>query len=238
MELSRKYGMMLIILCLGIKATAQIPGPLGELLDKIRRHSGAYMAYDYEIRLKRLSDGKITDSVRGHLCNAPNHYRDSNTVFFTARAGDYYCKLNHKKKTATVYDLKQLSQQVKFNLETPAADPYGISEALTDPGTRVRVDTSDKRLYRLVCQFADRKLRSLQLDLKREDYSLTAATFETLEENDPEDKDPYVRIYRLYRVQQHKDAPLPDLGGIFRLEQGKILLSKAYANYTLNELPR
>lgn len=217
---------------------AQIPGPMGDLFRKIREHNGAYMAYDYEIRLKRLSDSRITDSVKGHLCNASNHYRDSNSVFFTAKAGDWYCKLNYAKKTAVVYNLKELSARMKFSTDAAPADMYGINEAMLSEQTVVKIDTSDRQIYRMVCQFRGQKLQRLRLDLNRDDYSLVAAEFEALEGNDPYDKDPYVRIYRINNVQKHDHAPLPDLSGIFREEQGKVILNQRYANYTLNELPR
>lgn len=232
---------VIVLLCLlyGIGAVrAQVPGPVGDLFRKIKEHNSIYMAYDYEIQLKRLSDGTVTDSVRGHLCNGPDHYRDSNAVFLTLRSGNWYCKLNFLTKTATLYDLKQLSQRMKLSLGSAPADPYGITEALLSQSADLKIDTGSKAFYRLDYGFRDQKLRRLQLVLKREDYSLVEARFEAIEDTGEDDTDPYVRIYRLYNVNRHAQNQAQDLSGIFRLERGKVILAKPYANYTLNELAR
>jgi hypothetical protein len=229
------------IFCLAAGASyAQIPGPISDLVKQIRAHNSPNgMSYNYDITLKRLSTNTIVDSVKGRLCNGKNHYRDSNSLFFTARAGDYYCKLHYQKKTATVYNVKLLAARLRLNLaEQAGGSLYDITDAMLLENAQVSIDTSDKRIYSLRFKIRDHKLSYLRLDLQRCDYALVGAQMEATEMTGPDDADQYRRIYRIYNVRKHTDHDLMDLSGIFSLANGKVILNRKYTNYTLTELVR
>jgi hypothetical protein len=87
---------------------AQIPGPAGEWLDKIRKRVYlTTMAYDYRVVLRNVRAGKDVDSLRGKLYARDKEYVDSNAILFTARSGKILCKLDLTEHTAALYDIQK-----------------------------------------------------------------------------------------------------------------------------------
>ena len=229
--------LLLLLLSCRQPLHAQIPGPVGDLLKKIRDNNmGRAISYDYNIELEQSSTHKKVDSVQGRIYYDKNRYIDSNAFFYTARSGNYYCKLNYAKKAATVYDLKAWSQKMHVSFTDKTPNPIGITESMLAQDANVAVDTSNRQFFRIGIRVRNQQVAYVQLDISRTDYTMVAAQLETIEADGPEDKDPYKRTYKISNVNNNIGNSAFDLSGIFTVVQGRPQLSSRYAHYTLTEL--
>jgi hypothetical protein len=189
------------------------------------------MAYDYKVILYDALQNKKLDSAAGRLAVKDGAYLDSNGYTYTARVGDYFCRLDHAKKTATVCDMKVLAKKMGVRLENNESKLlYNISDSLLLNEGNVAIDSSDALVYRVSVRLKHHSLSYAQMDFWRTGYKLAAAHFETVYKNAGEHR---ITSVTIRNVKHQLEQSSFDLSRVYSLSGGKAVLAPRYAHYKL-----
>ncbi|HTN16187.1 MAG TPA: hypothetical protein VL092_00795 [Chitinophagaceae bacterium] len=223
-----KYWLALVCSISVLSAGAQN----NDLIRKLRAaNQKPDMAYDYKIVLYDAIQKKKVDSAVGRLAVVNGAYLDSNNYTCTARVGDYFCSLDHAKKTATICNMKILAKKMGTRLENNEAKTlYNISDSLLLNEGNMTIDSSDTRMYRVSIRLKNNALSYAQMDFWRNGCKLAAVHLETVYKSPGEHRITSVTIRNI--KHQPGEACL-DVSKIYSLSNGKAVLSPKYTHYKL-----
>jgi hypothetical protein len=211
---------------------------LSDILGRIKAAAGGEVSYDYKLCLKRTTSGQVTDSIRGRIYTTKGRYIDSNDAFFIGRNGDYYCKLDHRRKMAFVYDIRVV--QRKFGAggkNDDMAGLFALPDSLMQRHARITIDSAATGLYRLTISSKGPAHSFVRFDLNRADYRIAGVYTEAEEASDGPGLD-YLRTYSARNVQYKVDPTVFNLGRLFTIKAGKVVLAPRYASYKLTQMIR
>lgn len=242
-HMNYKAGFIAVVLLLPYQHThaqQQYTGPYAALLKKIELSNPAgSMSYDYSLQLKNMKTAKIEDQVNGRLYYEKDRFVDSNQVFTINKGSQYYCKLNHERKTAEVYNILLLKKKLgrKVNDEQPGTYMQIPFEEIGKNGSILVDSLSDKKKYIISISMKQQMLTHMRLLVNKSDYKLASGTFELLDRDfySSADED-YRKIYHISNVRYTINPASFDQSRLFKVDGAKVTIARPYAQYTVNSL--
>lgn len=193
------------------------------------------LQYDYKILLRNMKTVRNDDSTFGRLYCKSGNYIDSNSRFYTARSGNYFCRLDYEKKTAVVQNTTVAGKEMGIRFQN---DENKILFSVNDSvvailGGKSVLESTDPKYYRYKVRFKDHSIAYLQIDFSKENYKLLAAYIETEERDENNPDNHYVTRYFISNVKYGLADKIFDLSRIFTIAAGKTILNTKYSKYTL-----
>lgn len=191
------------------------------------------ISYEYKVILQNVKTKQNNDSMFGQLRYSNKRYVDSNTLFFTAKNGKQYCKLDHTDKTAIIVDLNELATKLKSKISDEPNKLIAISEEFfKDNENKIEYDYTNPLFFRVTVIPENHLLHFATIDFLKSDNSLFAAHFE-IEDKDEFQNTWYRTIYYIYNVRNKVNENVFDLTRIFTTSNGAAKLNKKYSDYKL-----
>jgi len=210
-----------------------------ELYKKIKEaNPNTDLSYNYKVLLWDMKTKKVIDSTSGSLYTKNGQYLDSNTMGITARSGNYFCNLDHKKKKATVCDMILLNKRRGID-RNKSNDTNNLATLITDTllaRGNYSIDSSNKLYYRLKIQFNNRPIGYAHIDVRKDNYKMLALYFEKKQMDDYDPKNTLLYTYSFTNMKPIANDKIFDLKRFFTLAGQKITLSPKYSKYTLTPL--
>ncbi|MDI9320438.1 MAG: hypothetical protein QM530_08210 [Phycisphaerales bacterium] len=233
----KNYKTIYIIALLFYCSTQSVYGQnQNKLLDKIKvANQSKEISYEYKMILRNMLKAKNVDSASGKLYTLSGQYVDSSNYQFVARIANYFCRFDHKNKTATICDVSLLSKKsrIKFN-----ADDSKITFNMTDSllkmlNSNYEIDSSSKYYYRLKVRIKNYPINYLQYDFHKKSYKLMSAYYEI---EDHSDEQFYITKFYINNINYTVNQSLFDLSRLFTIANDKPTLKPKYAKYKLTPI--
>lgn len=230
----KRYLISAMAMFCSISTFAQLNWGFGQVIYRLPKIRYDQMQYDYKVTLENTKTGAHVDSMYGHLVISRNKFIDSNKLFFIAKNGTQYCKLDHIDKTAKIFNLKDLEIKLRLPIFDEQSNGIVITEQLMNTqGENIVWDISNPMFYRVSFTFRDQNVRAAQLDFKRADSSLIGALFQVDDDADEGDGGHFRRTYQVFNINPVVNESVFDFSRIFQMRRGQAVVNKKYAHYKL-----
>jgi len=226
-----RYYLLVFTLFLAVPASAQKEA----LMQQFRTaNSTADIRYDYKVVMYQMPAREKLDSLKGSMYVKDGQYIDSSAAIYTARVGNYFCRLDHKNLSVTIANMTNLSRRLGIRTGNHVKKHiFQLTDSLVARQGNYVIETTDPKHYRLKMTIRNYPVSYVQIDFDKTTYKMTAAYYES-EEQDPEDRrHTYLSKMQLTNISSTRDRKMPDLSGIFTLSNSRVVLNKKYAKYTL-----
>jgi hypothetical protein len=116
------------------KVSGQVQIPKAQLdnylqvVKKVTNHP--ILSYRYKLVMENKQNSRSSESISGQLFKNGSDYRDSNTYAMSMIAGNYFFKLDFKKKEAYLYSLPVIEKKLGVKRQDMKASILDISDSL------------------------------------------------------------------------------------------------------------
>ncbi len=230
----RKTGIILLLAVFATGTEVQAQPSFFQQLKKINTLDRSNVAYSYTIQLYETGTRKVTDSITGKIYKIGNEYVDSSNAALVAVSGKYYCKIDHQRKEARVYDIELIQKKLNLKIDRKAGHVLTIPDSLLVQYGRLEVDTG-KAFY--TCRWSLNQGSSPVFTalIEKKTLRLTEVILETAEQEDGEAA-AYRRSCRIRNIKNDIPYSAISLDNIFRISGEKVVLNSRYAHYNLKTI--
>lgn len=212
---------------------AQETDPL-VLLGKIRDANNLKtVGYDYTVCRKQ--NGSISDCVSGKLYKQGSNYLDSNSYYISAVLKGYYCKLNFREQSATVFEVEPFKKKMGMPLKETIGDVLPMPDSIIRRYGKVNLLQGGATNYVVELNMAAPYSSKITITVRKEDLHVQSLRMESQVIGE----DGVVQVYEMSRFKYGVDDRMFDYSRFFKLNSDKkIALSGRYAKYQLNTLTK
>lgn len=228
----RKLIFLLTTVCCSVCSRAQTG--LYQYLKEIYTLDRPTVCYDYKVQLFDQKSGTLLDSLSGRIYRKGIEYIDSSTAAWTAVSGNYYCKLDHPRKEATVYDIDLIQRKLNLKIDRNGSSLLVIPDSVIAKHGQVTLDSSNG-LYRYRCTVPMMPGIALSATIDKKTRSLVNVVYET-QETEGGDGSRYRRVCTIYKIRNEIPSSVFNLEPVFRISGGKVNMNTKYAGYNLKTL--
>ncbi len=223
-----------LVSCLGSAGTA-IAQTIGDMLQQIRKvNTSKQISYRYAIYLADAATNSKTDSITGSLYKNGTSYIDSNSTSNVIFHDKYYCKLDHNRKVALVYDADILKKKLNMSLEDESGTTIVVPDSVILKNARSVVKTTADGNYRIQLFFSNQAVLKTEFLVDKNSYLVKEMDMEAydIETGDKSQ----VRHYSIRDISYTVPAYRFNLDNYFSISKDKVSLNKRYTHYTLKTL--
>lgn len=188
---------------------------------------------DYRIVWSNAATGADVDSLLGHSAYKGILSYDSNNAHLSVRGPRYYCRLEHRQKKASLYNIATLANKLHLKLSSqPMYIPLMPDSVIAKYG-KLDVDSSQADMLRLRLTIAHSPM-SITLSIRRRDFVVQYISVELEETVDEE-----VRLKKKIQLFNFSNT-VPDYlfntQRFYRSEQKQVWLNPPYNHYRLTNI--
>ncbi len=204
------------------------------LLGKIRDANNLKaISYDYTVCRKQI--GGLSDCASGKLLKQGNNYIDSNSYYISAVLKGYYCKLNFREQSATIFEVAAFRKKMGMPLEETAGNVIPLPDSIIKKYGKVNMLQGGAGNYVIELNMTAPYNSKMVITARKESLQVQSIKMETPVSGETD-------VFQVYEMQHFKfsiDERVFDFNRFFKLgTDKKIVLSGRYARYQLNTLTK
>lgn len=229
----KKFALLLTISALlGVKLHAQTQ--LQQFVKRVNVLDRPNVSYDYKVHLLNTHTNKIEDSIIGRIYKREYEYFDSSGSAIAMVQGNYYCKLDHQRKEALVYDIEFIQRKLNLKIDRQSANALVIPDSIIFRYANLTTDTSrEYHIYKWTLK--NGPASACTAIIERGTLKLTRLSLETVETGD--DGEPaYKRICTIYNIRNEFPLSAINMRRFCEVNGNKVTLTSKYAGYNLKKL--
>ncbi len=234
MQRSNRVRAWMIFVTVFIPGFVSAETPIEKVLRQYASLAAMELTYDYKVCLVALEYKRVIDSTVGKLYRFGRNYADSTSEAETIVSDRYYCKLDHDRKKATVYELALLQKKLGLKLADTGPGQLQVNDSFALKHGSLHVDSSQRYEYLVSWQVEGLPHTNFGLRLRKSDYAVTEFTMEETEYE--AEKPTYLRRRSIYNIGHAVPTAMFNVSRFFTRTGSGIVLAPKYAEYKLKYL--
>lgn len=223
------------MLALTVTTNSAVAQNVDDILQQIKKvNNSKQIRYRYAVYLVNTVSNQKTDSLTGVLYKNSYYYIDSNSTSNVMFNGKFFCKLDHSKKSAEVYDVSVLKSKLGMSFDEDGGTTVAMPDSIVMKYAKSSVKVLPDGNFRVQLVFSNQALLKTEFIVEKNTYLVKNVLIET-NDTDGGDKD-IIKVYSMADIQYAVPMYRFNQDNYFKLSGTKVLLNKRYANYSLKTL--
>lgn len=210
--------------------------PVPYVMRQLSLLHGEMLHYDYKMRLLDIATGYAADSIQGTLYKRGRYYLDSSNAAYTCLGEKFYTKIEHRSRTALVYDLNVLEARLGRSLEQLSPAGVQITDSLPMVIGSLQIDSTRPGWFRVSWDVRSMQPVHLQLWVRKSDYRVTQVD---IDQGLYEGSKLRFRVqYSIFNIRHEVPPGSIDPTRAFSVRGTSVVLSAPYTDYSLSTLTK